>query len=287
MTDLDEQTVSVLAVDDANWQQDIRFRLRGGTTTGDCLHKLFERMADGETLASMLDYELRAHGLLKPEWRIPENSTLEEETQKRSSDITTWLQAVVAAPFSAQLPSLQTLYASGQALPECGFDFSLGNNGVELTLSAINAVLSGICKTSAGIARKDQRQHLNGIMTGSIDLLFIHDKKIYVLDYKSNTLGKAPRFYDRKNMAEAMQESRYDLQYLIYSVAAHRYMQQRLGERYDFDQGEYRFGGVFYLFLRGMGLPAYPDHGVYFERPTQEQITALDTALAGGEVIRG
>lgn len=287
VTDLDEQTVSVLAVDDANWQQDIRFRLRGGTTTGDCLHKLFERMADGETLASMLDYELRAHGLLKPEWRIPENSTLEEETQKRSSDITTWLQAVVAAPFSAQLPSLQTLYASGQALPECGFDFSLGNNGVELTLSAINAVLSGICKTSAGIARKDQRQHLNGIMTGSIDLLFIHDKKIYVLDYKSNTLGKAPRFYDRKNMAEAMQESRYDLQYLIYSVAAHRYMQQRLGERYDFDQGEYRFGGVFYLFLRGMGLPEYPDHGVWFHRPEKYAIEALDAALTGGEVIRG
>lgn len=290
--ELDDQTALVLQAEDANWQQDIRFRLRGGTTTGDCLHKLFERMSDGEALADILYYELRAHGLLKPEWRIPENSTLEEETQRRCADITTWLQTVIATPlsqpFSAeQLPSLQALYASGQALPECGFDFSLGKNGAELTLSAINAVLSGICKASAGIARKDQRQHLNGIMTGSIDLLFIHDKKVYVLDYKSNTLGKAPRFYDRKNMADAMQESRYDLQYLIYSVAAHRYMQQRLGERYDFDQGEYSFGGVFYLFLRGMGLPAYPDHGVYFERPTQAQIIALDTALAGGEVIRG
>jgi exodeoxyribonuclease V beta subunit len=118
-------------------------------------------------------------------------------------------------------------------------------------------------------------------MTGSIDLLFIHDKKVYVLDYKSNTLGKSPRFYDQENMQAAMRDGRYDLQYLIYSVAAQRYMQQRLGDRYTFDGGEYSFGGVLYLFLRGMGLPEpYARHGIYFVRPTAEQISALDAALS-------
>ena len=69
--------------------------------------------------------------------------------------------------------------------------------------------------------------------------------------------------------------------YLIYSVAAHRYMQQRLGERYEFEAGEYSFGGVIYLFLRGMGVPDYPKHGIWFNKPQAQHILALDAAFNG------
>ena len=40
-------------------------------------------------------------------------------------------------------------------------------------------------------------EKIHGLMTGTIDLVFVHDARVYVLDYKSNTLGKAPRFYDQ------------------------------------------------------------------------------------------
>jgi hypothetical protein len=61
-------------------------------------------------------------------------------------------------------------------------------------------------------------------------------------------------------------------------------MQQRLGERYGFDNGEYTFGGVVYLFLRGMGLPEYPGQGVWFYRSEHAHIEALDAAFAGKEL---
>ena len=278
----DERTTFMQKTDDTRWLADIRYRLRGSATTGDCLHKLFQRVAEGESLEDILDAELRAHGLTKPEGTLPAGLDAEAAIAQRRLDILDWLKTVMAVELGHGVPTLSALFATGHVLPECAFDFSLGTQGeAALQLADINAVLQRECGASAGVARKDQRKHINGIMTGSMDLLFIHDKKVYVLDYKSNTLGKAPRFYDHDSLHAAMRESRYDLQYLIYSVAAHRYMQQRLGARYAFDDGEYRYGGVFYLFLRGMGVPDYPDHGVYFVRPLQAQIEALDAAFAG------
>lgn len=277
----------VSAENDARWQQDIRFRLRGGTNTGDCLHKIFERIAGGETLADVLAHELRIHGLAAPEGRQPEPEALEAAIKERERAINSWLHATLVAPLHKELPSLETIFSSAYIFPECEFDFSLGSEENPAQLTVISDVLQNICYASSGIVRKDHRKKINGIMTGAIDLLFLHDKKIYVLDYKSNILGKAPRYYNQVGMQSAMRDSRYDLQYLIYSVAAHRFMQQRLSARYAYDDGEYSFGGVLYVFLRGMGLPDYPNHGVYFLRPTQQQIVALDAALLGEAVSHG
>ena len=60
---------------------------------------------------------------------------------------------------------------------------------------------------------------------------------MYICDYKSNKLGPAPRFYSQAHMSEKMREARYDLQYLIYTVATHRYLASRLGGRYAYDGG--------------------------------------------------
>jgi len=54
-------------------------------------------------------------------------------------------------------------------------------------------------------------------------MVFIHERKTYFADYKSNTLGKAHDFYDQANMDASIKDKRYDLQYMIYSVAAERY----------------------------------------------------------------
>jgi exodeoxyribonuclease V beta subunit len=265
--------------EDKSWENNIRYRLHGGANTGDCLHKIFERVAQGDVLDDMLGDELRIHGLIKT--AATQADAIDAAIAQQQQDMQAWLQSVLAVPLLESVPSLSVLFADGAVLPECQFDFSLADNHSTIQLSAVNAVLQNICGAASGLARKDHQQKLNGIMTGSIDLLFIHDKKVYVLDYKSNTLGKSPRFYDQENMQAAMRDGRYDLQYLIYSVAAQRYMQQRLGDRYTFDGGEYSFGGVLYLFLRGMGLPEpYARHGIYFVRPTAEQISALDAALS-------
>ena len=265
---------------DLYWKNNIRYSLRGGANTGDCLHNILEHVAKGEILEMAVSQELRAFGLTKQIGALADDAA-ETAQKEQQQAVVNWMRDILAAPLSSDVPSLGDLFSSAYVLPECGFDFAIGSQQSEVNISYLNEVLQLQCGASSGVARKDHKKQINGVMTGFIDLLFIHDKKIYVMDYKSNTLGKSPRFYDNAAMQLAMQDSRYDLQYLIYSVAAHRYMKQRLGSRYAFDGGEYSFGGIFYLFLRGMGLQEYPQHGIYFSRPTAQQIAQLDAAFVG------
>ena len=119
---------------------------------------------------------------------------------------------------------------------------------------------------------------VRGYMTGSMDLVFEAGGRYYLLDYKSNWLGAGPDAYRAERLPQVMAREAYDLQYLIYTVALTRYLSQRLPEyRYEQD-----FGGVFYLFVRGMDPARGPDFGVYRDRPSEALIVALDRYLASG-----
>ena len=113
-------------------------------------------------------------------------------------------------------------------------------------------------------------------MRGFIDLVFVHDGKFFLADYKSNYLGPDFSDYTSKALETAMRQSAYTLQYLIYSIALHRWLRTRLSD-YRYEQ---HFGGVFYFFLRGMH-PAHPGSGVFFDRPPYLLVEDLD-ALMGG-----
>ncbi len=115
---------------------------------------------------------------------------------------------------------------------------------------------------------------VEGYLKGFIDLIFEHQGVYYVADYKSNSLVD----YEPENLEPTMADSHYYLQYLLYSVALHRYLKKRVsGYRWDT-----HIGGVYYLFIRGM----FPDDkyktgekwggGIYYAKPSIELITALD-----------
>lgn len=99
----------------------------------------------------------------------------------------------------------------------------------------------------------------DGFLNGFIDLIFEHEGKYYILDWKSNDLGNSLSNYTHERLDEAMTNSNYHLQYLIYSVALHRYLKLVLGDSFNYDQ---HMGGVYYLFLRGLrsGKPS----GVFY-----------------------
>jgi len=67
-----------------------------------------------------------------------------------------------------------------------------------------------------------------GLMQGFIDLVFRHNNKYYIVDYKSNYLGDSIGHYSQAALAKAMRSHRYDLQYLTYTVALHRFLQNKL-----------------------------------------------------------
>ncbi|MDA8417405.1 MAG: exodeoxyribonuclease V subunit beta [Desulfobacteraceae bacterium] len=102
-----------------------------------------------------------------------------------------------------------------------------------------------------------------GFMKGFIDLVFEHQGRYYLADYKSNYLGPGSEDYGQEQMAQAMAQAGYDLQAKIYALALHRYLSRRLA---DYDP-ERHWGGVFYLFLRGIDPERGPERGVYFLSP--------------------
>ncbi|WP_416776783.1 exodeoxyribonuclease V subunit beta [Xenorhabdus budapestensis] len=116
---------------------------------------------------------------------------------------------------------------------------------------------------------------VKGMLKGFIDLVFCWQDKFYVVDYKSNWLGESSESYTQEAMASAMIEHRYDLQYQLYTLALHRYLRHRLAD-YDYRQ---HFGGVVYLFLRGIDNNN-PGHGIYRYLPPVEFVDALDALFS-------
>ncbi|MBW2273799.1 MAG: UvrD-helicase domain-containing protein [Deltaproteobacteria bacterium] len=120
---------------------------------------------------------------------------------------------------------------------------------------------------------------LTGHLRGFIDLVFRHEERWYVVDYKSNHLGSRTADYAPDRLAAPMEEHHYLLQYHLYLVALHRYLGTRL-QGYDYERD---MGGVYYLFLRGMS-PKAAGCGVYCDRPPRALVEALSELLeAPGE----
>ena len=116
-----------------------------------------------------------------------------------------------------------------------------------------------------------------GMLKGFVDLIFCWQGRYYILDWKSNFLGEQPDCYDPTALNRAMIDHRYDFQYQIYALALHRYLGQRLAD-YDYEQ---HFGGVFYLFLRGIHPES--DHGIFFNKPKPALIQGLDDIFNQGD----
>ncbi len=116
---------------------------------------------------------------------------------------------------------------------------------------------------------------LNGMLTGFADLIFAHDGRYHVLDYKTNWLGARLADYHGAALDTAMAAHHYPLQALLYTVALHRYLRQRL----DGYTAERHLGDSWYLFVRALGLA--PGLGVWRRHWPVALIEALDEAFAG------
>jgi exodeoxyribonuclease V beta subunit len=101
-------------------------------------------------------------------------------------------------------------------------------------------------------------EHSNGFVKGVIDLLFEHQGKYYILDWKSNWLGPSMESYGQAGLQEAMKAHQYYLQAKIYAEALRLYL-NNLG----IAPFEEVFGGVLYVFLRGLNPLGTSQHGIY------------------------
>lgn len=118
---------------------------------------------------------------------------------------------------------------------------------------------------------------IHGFMKGFIDLTFVYEGKYYILDYKSNHLGNDYQNYATIELNREIIAANYDVQYHIYTVALHRYLKNRLTD-YSYKKD---FGGVIYIFLRGLN-DEDPSQGVFFDKPDWNKINQLDNLFKKG-----
>ena len=115
----------------------------------------------------------------------------------------------------------------------------------------------------------------SGFMTGFVDLVFERNDRFFVVDWKSNRMNGHPNGFLPASLASEMRRNSYYLQYMIYVVAIHGFLAGQLAN-YDFNR---HFGGVFYLFLRG--IDGRSPRGVFHDAPSKDLVEALSNFFGG------
>ena len=126
-----------------------------------------------------------------------------------------------------------------------------------------------------------------GFLNGFIDLVFrrrtASGDRYCLVDWKTNRLDGEPANFTPARLPAAMSHSYYFLQYLFYPVALVKFLRRTFG-KFDAEDYRDRFGGVYYLFLRGIRAGQSPNgDGVFFTRPDFELVTALEALISPEE----
>ncbi|MFT3760490.1 UvrD-helicase domain-containing protein [Thauera sp.] len=246
--------------------EDDILRFPRGPVAGDCMHALFEQVdfTDAGGWGQAIAAALAAH----PQRPPAASAALPQMLRRLLAD-------VVATPLLAGSPGAGLRLDSvpnTRRLTELAFHLP----APRLTAAQLDGWLAARGYRVPKLAFKD----LEGYLKGFIDLVFEHDGRYWLLDWKSNHLGDQPQDYAPASLEAAMQAHGYHLQHLIYSVALHRHLGRCLPD-YDYER---HFGGVLYLFVRGVrpgwqldGRPA----GVFHHRCPRAVLDELDALLAG------
>jgi len=222
-----------------------------GARAGTCLHAILEDWARGKgALTDLVAPALSGHGIDADTW---------------GAVALAQLQQVLDSDLDGHGLTLANLKPA-RRLPELGFTFPVGDLQVQRLRQILSDPAHGLAESLREAASRLEFDSLKGFLKGFIDLTFEHEGRWYILDYKSNWLGPDASYYGGERLLQALAGEHYYLQYLIYLVALRRFLRQRLP---DFSNEQ--LGGAYYLFLRGM-----PEAGVYFARPSDALLDALD-----------
>lgn len=240
------------------------FTFPRGSRAGSCLHALLQRLdfrnPQRAVLEAQVQRSLSGHGFDSAMW---------------TSSVADWVEQILATPLDGHQLTLNTVIAARRS-DEMEFFYPVARLEAETLRNLLQNHGYALDPYHSMLERLEFRP-LHGYMKGFIDLVFEAEGRFYLVDYKSNWLGENCAAYQQPRLASVMAHENYVLQYLIYSVALHRYLRWRVSD-YAYER---HFGAVFYLFLRGMCPALGADYGVFRERPSAALIDALDQILAG------
>jgi exodeoxyribonuclease V beta subunit len=252
---------------DKNPSEINRFNFAVGAQIGSLLHQIFENIAFSAVSDKSIDefyidtdldvfFKNQAAGFYDAKWY--------NENGRFLKDIT---YHTLSSPVGGSLGDTSLRFIRSNCRKH-ELEFLLPMNKIDLNVSGTGFNSIHI-KTTA-----------DGYLKGFIDLIFLHEGKYYVADWKSNVLGDSFIDYTHESMKKSMQEHSYFLQYRIYSLGLCAFLKNRISD-FDYDRD---FGGAYYFYIRGMSA-ATPGTGVYFDRPGKKEMKQLEKKLCKGEII--
>ncbi|HUY27389.1 MAG TPA: UvrD-helicase domain-containing protein [Candidatus Binataceae bacterium] len=227
----------------------------GGAAAGIFLHEVIEKL-DLAALAAAPDAaswsateevrELFSSALHRHQ--VPEH----ERWMTRGPELVfNALRSAIAAD-AVKIPAL----AGCESLREMGFTFPIPERSHHLLDSA-----------SPG---GDPRWRIErGVYVGFVDFVFRYEGRVYFADWKSDLLES----YEPARVEEHALVN-YSLQAKIYTIGVLRMLAVRSEADY-----ETRFGGLLYLFIRGITPDGGGRRGVYFHRPPWSEIVRVEREL--------
>ena len=249
INDWDEYQPESAMVEAANIQYDIH-HFPKGAHVGTLLHKMMENISQDNI--KQLSHELVNKLNLASPWL---------------DVITNWLKQLLTTSLN-QHDLILSQILQGKCIHELPFYLPIRK-------AVTSEQLDKLCKEYDSLSEQCpalEFDTVQGMLKGFIDLVFEFAGKYYIVDYKSNWLGNSVENYNLESLQQVMCEHRYDLQYQLYALALHRFLKSRLPHYHYQDH----FGGVYYLFLRGM-----PENGVFYHLPEPQFIEKLDKLFEG------
>ena len=241
------------------------FTFPRGAQAGIFFHEIFEGLdfanSAPEAVSALVEEGLVKYGYGK-EWQPHVCNTI---------------NAVITAPLAAAEGSFNLAgIKQGSWITELEFYFPLKF----ITSDLMSACLGkwGVLYKAADITRvcaSLKFKPVRGMVRGFMDMVFEQGGKYYLVDWKSNHLGYRVEDYGREALKTAMERNLYPLQYLLYSVALNRYLSLR-AKCYDYAT---HFGGVIYIFLRGVSAGKGEEFGYFRDMPPMEMIDELTKSL--------
>ena len=240
---------------DTSYSKFIFSELAKGPHVGDLLHKIFEYIDFSEDT----NWDVIVNNSLKH--LLPEQA----ENENHKTCLVHMINEVVNSSIIIDNKTFSLSDIDNtKKKSEIEFDFTVNKFNTD-RLSELNKLMP----EGYSIDYKNYDE-VEGILNGFIDLFFEHDGKYYILDWKSNYLGNTIEDYNKNNIVDMMNRSNYHLQYLIYTLAIKKYLSSKI---HDFNYDEH-FGGVIYLFIRGVRKGSADS--IFTYKPKIELIKKLD-----------
>lgn len=238
------------------------FAFPRGTQAGTCLHQVFEELdftqADDAALRVLVESKLRLNSIAPNEF---------------APGVIEAVRRTLAVPLDPGRPDFTLARVSlAERLTELEFFLPLRHLSLALLQQGLAPAGADVGARLGALGFRPA----GGFLRGFVDLVFRFDGRFYILDWKSNWLGNRAADYGPAALRAEMVNRFYVLQYHLYAAALHEHLKLRL-PGYQYDR---HFGGVFYVFLRGMD-PARPELGLFRDRPTATTIERLSRALRG------